>query len=1027
MQRQQIRLTIAVLIATFGVSGTSLEAADGKVSYDRDIRPILSDNCFACHGPDAAQVKGGLRIDLRDSATKSRDGSIAIVPGKPDKSTLIERIFAKDESTVMPPPESHKKLTKRQKQLLKQWIAEGAEYTKHWAFITPKRPSLPEVKNAKWVKNELDRFVLARLEAKGLTPSKEASRETLIRRVSLDLRGLPPTLKEIDAFLNDKSANAYERMVDRMLGSPHYGEKMARIWMDLARYGDTNGYHYDSTRQAWLWRDWVIRAYNENMPFDRFTIEQLGGDLLPKATIWQKVASGFNRNTRYNEEGGADPAEWRIEYAKDRTRTLGQVWLGMTVGCAECHSHKYDPISQKEFYQLYAFFNSLDEPGAQGHRQKYPPFISVPTDEHKSKIDSLNAEIASIRKQIQSQLAKTKYVEPKNLPKTPQKKQADIVWIDDNPPAGAQLAGNTAWQWVSKGKHPVHTGNRATRRSGRGLTQHYFTGAKKPLVVTKGATLFAWVWLDPKNPPRAVQLQFNDGSWEHRATWGRGNAHGRGKGPQNFRAGKLPKKGQWVKLTVSAEKVGLKPGAKINGWAFTQVGGTVYYDTAGINRTQPDTRHLKSLALWESKAARDKSVPTEVRNAAKTAKAKRTPAQTKAIREYYLEHIWADSRKIFAPLHKNIEQANRKLKQLEASMPFQLVSVELPKPKPAYMLIRGDFRKKGEQVKRDVPKAFPPFPKDKPKNRLGLAHWLMRPDHPLTARVAVNRYWAQLFGGGIVETVGDFGHLGRYPSHPQLLDWLATEYIQSRWDTKHILKTIVMSATYRQSSVNDHRHDAVDIDNELLWRAPRFRLPAEEIRDSALRSAGMLSDKIGGRPVFPYQPMDYYKGKKGGWAWNLSPGEDRYRRGMYTFWRRTTPYPTFVIFDAPDRSNCTVERPRTNTPLQALATMNDPQFVEASRVLGQRVLTDGPKTLDARLAYAFRLVTARRPTKEELAVLREMHGEQIAHYRAKPQAAAKLVAVGNFAKSKALDVTEHAAWTAIANALLNLDETITRE
>ena len=1017
-------LFLVLLIQT---ATSPLFAAGPKVDFARDIQPILSDNCYACHGRDAAKVKGDLRIDLRNSVTKSTDGTAAIVPGKPQKSELIRRIFAKDESERMPPPESHKKLTARQKQLIKQWISEGAEYSQHWAFITPKRSKLPAVKNTKWSKNAIDRFILARLEAKGIGPSKEASRETLARRVSLDLRGLPPTLKEVDGYVKDSSPKAYERMVDRMLSSSRYGEKMTRIWMDLARYGDTNGYHYDSTRQAWLWRDWVINAYNSNMPFDRFTIEQLAGDLLPNATVWQKVASGFNRNTRYNEEGGADPAEWRVEYAKDRVRTLGQVWLGMTVGCAECHSHKYDPISQREFYQLYAYFNSLDEPGAQGHRQKYPPYITVPTPEHKRKTAILKSEITRLRLQIRTQLAKIEYTEPANLAKTPVKKQTDVVWIDDAAPAGARLQGNSPWQWVEKGKHPVNSGTRATRRSGTGLTQHFFTGAKKPLEVTAGAKLFAYVWLDPKNPPKAIQLQFNDGTWEHRVAWGRGRAHGRGKGPQNFRAGRLPKTGRWVRLEVKASDVGLKPGAKINGWAFTQVGGTVYYDTAGINRTQPDDRHLRSLALWEKRAARDKSVPTTVRRLVGIPSTKRTAAQRKQILNHYVEHVWSGSRKIFAPLQKKIVQVEKQLKQLKDSMPFQLVSVELPKPKPAYMLIRGDFRKKGEQVRRGVPKAFPPLPKGQPNNRLGLAHWLMRPDHPLTARVTVNRYWAQLFGGGIVETIGDLGHLGRYPTHPQLLDWLAVEFIKSKWDTKHLMKLMVMSAAYRQSSVNDHRHAKVDPVNQLLWRSRRFRLPAEEIRDSALRAAGMLSDKIGGRPVFPYQPKDYYKGKKGGWGWTVSSGEDRYRRGMYTFWRRTTPYPTFVIFDAPDRSNCTVSRPRTNTPLQALATMNDPQFVEAARVLGQRVMTQGPKTLDGKLTFAFRLVTSRPPSKDELQVLRETHTEQLAHYLKNPDAAKKLVSAGSYERPKNLDATRHAVWTAIANALLNLDEAITRE
>jgi len=1045
MRRVPRTLVLAVLLSCVRTGAASAEdgSADGGIVFDRDIRPILADKCFACHGPDAEELKADLRLDLRDSATKDRDGHAVIVPGKPEKSELVKRIFANDEFTVMPPPETNKPLSAKEKRLLKQWIAEGAEYTQHWAFIPPQRPKLPSVNDRQWVQNEIDRFILARLEAKGLSPSPESSRETLVRRVSLDLRGLPPTPAEIDAFLNDTSPDAYEKMVDRMLASPHFGEKMARIWMDLARYGDTNGYHYDSTRQVWLWRDWVIDAYNTNMPYDRFSIEQLAGDLIPDATVPQKIASGFNRNTRYNEEGGADPAEWRVEYAKDRTRTLGQVWLGMTLGCADCHSHKYDPISQKEFYQLYAFFNSLDEPGAQGHRQKYPPFIKVPTPKQKQTIAELKAKVSQLEKRIKTQLAQIEYQEPENLPDAPQRKKSDVVWIDDAPPEGARLQGNSPWKWVTAEEHPVHSGTRATKRTGDGLTQHFFTGAKKPLEVTKGATLFAHVWIDPDNPPKTVQLQFNDGTWEHRAFWGERRGYGGGEGPNNHRVGDVPEAGTWVRLEVPASKVGLKPGAKINGWAFTQFGGTVYYDAAGIARTKPDDRHLRSLALWETRAVKDKNVPDNVRRAIKVPANKRNDKQRRTIRDYYVEHVWEKTRDVFDPLQKEIKAAKSQLKKTEESVPFQLVSVELSKPRPAHLLIRGDFDKPGERVPRDVPKVFPELPEDQPNNRLGLAHWLFDPDHPLTARVAVNRYWAQLFGRGIVETIGDFGHLGRYPTHPKLLDWLAVEFRESGWDRKHILKLMVMSATYRQSSHNPlpsrsgrgaggqgpKNVDPNDVDpqNTLLWRAPRFRLPAEEIRDSALRIAGMLSDKIGGPPVFPYQPKDYYKGKKGGWNWNVNKDEDRYRRGMYTFWRRTTPYPTFVIFDAPDRSSCTVSRPRTNTPLQALVTLNDPQFVEAARVFGQHILTKGPKDLEGRMIYAFRRATARRPNTDELAVLKNLYQQQLAHYRKNPEAAKKLASAGRYPRPEGLDPVEHAVWTAIANALLNLDETITRE
>ena len=1006
-------------------------AAAQDVDFNRDVRSILADKCYKCHGPDAKEVQGGLRLDLRDVVTKpAESGETAIVPGKPADSELVRRITSDDDSERMPPKDSHKELTPVEIKLLTDWVAQGAEYKDHWAFLAPNRPALPPVENVKWIRNAIDRFALARLAAQQMTPSGEANRETLIRRVSLDLRGFPPTIQEIDAFLQDESSEAYEHLVDRMLASPHFGEKMARIWMDLARYGDTNGFHYDSTRQVWLWRDWVIQAYNNNMPFSQFTIEQLAGDLLPNATVPQRVASGFNRNTRYNEEGGADPEEWRVEYAKDRTRTLGQVWLGMTVGCAECHSHKYDPISQKEFYQFYAFFNSLDEPGAQGHRQKYPPLLEVPTAEQNLRIAELQTEITDVQRRIREDVDNFAYAEPKEVPTEAVSKPVDIVWIDDEAPQGAKLQGqgNPAWQWITKKNGPVHHGAKSTRRSGTGLSQHFFTDAAKPLVIEAGDVLFAWVWLDLLDSPKTVQLQFNNGSWEHRAYWGEPRGYGGAKeGPSAHKVADLPAAEEWVRLEVPAKDVGLKPGDKINGWAFTQFDGTVYYDHAGVTRIEPDTRHLESLAAWEKKAAGDKGVPDNVRNIIKVAADKRNDAQSKTLRDYYVEYVFADTREVFDPLHAQLKTAQAEIKKTQEQVPFQLVSVELKEPRPAHMLIRGEFNKPGDKVERDVPEVFPGLPEDAPRNRLGLAQWLVTGDHPMTARVAVNRYWAQLFGGGIVETIGDFGTIGRFPTHPRLIDWLAVEFVESGWDTKHIMKLMVMSATYRQSSVNDHRYEEVDPDVKLLWRAPRFRLPAEEIRDSALRIAGMLSTRVGGPPVFPFQPEKYYEGKKGGWGWSVSQNEDRYRRGMYTFWRRTTPYPTFVIFDAPDRTECIVARARTNTPLQALVTMNDPQFVEAARVFAQQLLEqDVPDPIE-RLQLAFRRTVSRQPTAEETAVLKSLLDDELTHFDANPDAAKSLLMIGAWPQPKGLDTVEHAAWTAVANALLNLDETITRE
>ena len=781
--------------------------AAGDVDFNRDVRPILSDKCYACHGPDAKSLEGKLRIDLRDSATSpAKSGDVAIVPGHPEKSALVERIETTDTDEVMPPPKSHKTLTAEEKALLKRWIAQGAEYKEHWSFVGPQGTEPPTAGDAAWVVNGVDRFVAATLSARQMTPSPEADRATLVRRVSLDLRGVPPTIAEIDAFTNDTGEKAYEQMVDRMLASPRYGERMAMTWLDLARYGDTNGYHNDSDRPVWLWRDWVVNAYNSNMPFDQFTTWQFAGDLLPNATVEQKIASGFNRNVRFNEEGGADPAEFLTVYAADRAITMGRVWLGMTFNCAQCHTHKYDPIAHKEFYQLTAFFNSLEEVGAGAvtgfHNKPVPPVMKVPTAETRTMIANTKVKLGELERQLE-----------------------------------------------------------------QGIFPSTVVGPAKD------------------GEPLAV-----------------------------------------------------------------------------------------SLLKQEIKKLRDEVAGL----------------------------------------------------QNDKNAPLQMVSVEMAQPKPAFVLMRGDFQTPGEAVQRDVPKFLPPFPADQPRNRLGLARWLMQSNQPLVARVQVNRYWQMLFGEGLVRSMGDFGMQGMFPSHPELLDWLAVQFMDSGWDVKRTLKLIMMSRTYRQASSDTRRYAERDPQNKLLWRAPRVRLQAEAVRDNALAVAGLLSEKMGGPPVFPYQPSDFYKGKNDGWKWKLSTGDDLYRRGLYTFWRRTTPYPTFVIFDAPDRAECTADRPRTNTPLQALVTMNDPQFIEAARVLAQRLLTECQADTDARIALAYRLALARPPLPPEQQLMRDFIGKQLTLYRADTNAANALSSAGRAPRPETLNAAEHAAWTAAANVILNLDETITR-
>lgn len=1027
------RLTIlmaAILLVMAVVCGRV--QAGPAVDYARDIQPILANNCFLCHGPDPKTRKGGLRLDLRAEALKpGRSGAAPIVPGKSADSELIKRILTSDAAALMPPSKSNKVLDRTAKDLLKRWIDERAEYATHWSFVKPVRPALPTVNARGWARNEIDAFVLARLERAALQPAPEADRSTLVRRLSFDLRGLPPTLDEVDAFLKDAEPGAYERLVDRLLASPRYGEKMAQLWLDLARFGDTSGYEFDSTRKMWLWRDWVINAFNANKPFDQFTIEQLAGDLLPGATIEQKIASGFNRNTRFNEEAGSDPEEFVVRYHVDRTNTLGQVWLGLTLGCAECHSHKYDPITQKEYYQLFAFFTGIKEPAVSGnHNQLLPPLLKLPTPQQEQAANKLKADVDVLEREIAGELKKVTYQEPPPLPAGPPAPPEDRALIDDDLPSGAtaQKDGSNPWQWVSA-PEPVFSGTRSMKRSGAGLHQHAFTGAQPPYEVLPGDKLFAYVWLDPKDTPRSIMLEWHDSTWDHRAYWGEDLCHlaGQGDTPKHYRVGALPKAGEWARLEVSAAAVALPTGGKVDGWAFVQHGGTAYYDKAGV-LTQPELgRYRISQLAWEERNRNNGSLPMPVKDALRIEAAKRNDAQKAVLRDHYLRFIFVDTRGIFDPLNRKFDEASQKHKQVDDAIPSVMVSEEMAERRPAYVLIRGDFQQRGDKVEADVPAIFPPLPSTEPRNRLALARWLVRPDHPLTARVTVNRLWAQMFGTGLVKTIADFGTQGEFPSHPELLDWLATDFIDHDWNVKALLKKIALSATYRQSSAFGGKAPEVDPHNRLLSRSPRYRLAAEEVRDNALAVAGLLSPRLGGPSVMPYQPDGFYNGKYEAWKWQESPGNDLYRRGLYTFWRRTSLHPMFAIFDAPSREECTVFRARTNTPLQALVTLNDVTFVEAARVFAQRVLSEGPRDLDGRLTFAFRTAVARTPSAAEQTVLRRQYDRLHSRYQADAKSAAVLVAAGRFPPPQKLDPVEHATWTALANLLLNLDETITRE
>ncbi len=805
-----------LILCFFGLStGTFSHAAADDISFNRDIRPILSENCYSCHGPDKRARKADRRLDNAGGAYADNEGTRALVPGDPAQSDAWARVNTTDPDEQMPPPKSGKHLKPEQVALLKQWIEQGAKYESHWAFIPPKRSAVPEIGNPKsepggagqtaagspqgeaggpnQIRNPIDAFLAARLAKDGLTFSPEAEKTTLIRRATYDLTGLPPTPAEVAAFLADPSATAYEKLIDRLLASPLYGEKMAVHWLDLSRYADTHGFHLDAGRDQWPWREWVIEAFNKNLPFNQFVEWQLAGDLFPNATIEQKLATGFVRNNMINFEGGAIPEEYLAAYVKDRVNTTGTVFLGLTVGCAECHDHKFDPFLQRDFYQLYAYFNAVPENGLDGSKGNAAPLLQLPpTAEQMKKIEALTAQIAA------------------------------------------------------------------------------------------------------------------------------------------------------------AEKPSADSGA------------------------QTDAARLKQL--------RDELAAEQKRK------------------------------------------------------PNVMVMQEMEKPRDTFVLNRGQYDQRGEKVEPGVPANLAAQAPDAPKNRLGLARWLTAPQHPLMARVTVNRFWKNIMGTGIVKTVNDFGSQGEWPKHPELLDWLAVEFRESGWDIKHLIRLIVTSTAYRQTARVTPELLERDPENRLLARGPRFRLGAEEVPDTALAISGLLTRKIGGPSVLPYQPAGLWEDLNSrtdsrNWTaqfFEQSHGEDLYRRSLYTFWKRTSPPPQMLTFDAPDREVCTANRERTNTPLQALVTLNDPQFVEASRKLAERMIREGGTTPAARATFAFRLATARAPGERELAMLLDLFEKAKTRYAPQREEAIKLLSAGEAKRDESLDVTELAAWTMVASTILNLDETITK-
>lgn len=1005
-------------------------ASEAKpLSFNKDIRPILSDKCFACHGFDEETREAKLRLDTPEGAfRKKKRGKSAIVPGKPDESEAWLRMITTDEDDLMPPPDSHKKMTKEEKAIIRQWIEEGAEYQQHWAFEPVAEVQVPAGEGS-----EIDRFVGAALKEAGLKFSPEADRPTLIRRVSFALTGLPPTSEEVKTFVNDQKPGAYERMVDRYLASPHYGEEMARHWLDAARYGDTHGMHLDNERQMWAYRDWVIAAFNRNLPYDQFTIDQLAGDLMPEPTQEQMVATGFNRCNVTTGEGGSIAKEFIFRYAVDRTSTMAQVWLGLTAGCAVCHDHKYDPITAKEFYSLYAFFNSNADPAMDGNKLLTEPVIKVKTPEFDATMKEFSEREKVINAKIDEVAAKVVYQDPAETSPPPGKSVTEQVWFEDAFPSGAQVG--VSGHPLTLVKKPVKSGKLALKRSGPAMAQDYYQSGAQDLVVPEGANFFVHVYLDPVDLPEEVMIQFHTAAWSHRALWGQDIIEFGKKGTtERFRAGDLPEAGKWVKLEVAGEKMGLKAGDKVKGFAFTVHGGTVYFDRFGVNGvSDPVNDPALSFVAWrKAQAGKDTpNVPGDIKAWLKAGPdQERKPEELAKMRQFYVREICASTRDNLIGLKGELAAVAKEKTDFDKSIPSTFVYQDLPKPRESFVMIRGEYDKPGDKVEPDTPAVLPPLKKRGERaDRLDLAKWVVAPENPLTSRVAVNRYWQQVFGVGLVKTSHDFGTQGELPSHPELLDYLAGRFQKNGWDVKALMRSLITSRTFRQQSSTTSPRWEKDPENRQLARGPRFRLDAEQLRDQALFVSGLMDLKMGGRGVMPYQPPNIWEPVAFGGSntrfYKQGTGSDLYRRSIYTFFKRTAPHPAMTNFDAPDREQFCLVRERSNTPLQALQLMNDVQHYEAARGLAGRIMKASPD-LEARLAFAFRTVLAREAAVEEITIARKLYERQLAVYQKTPEEATKAVSFGESKPPAELDVPQLAAFTLVANLVLNMDEAIVR-
>ncbi len=1007
-----MRASLLLLLIPFGTGFAA------KLEFNRDVRPILSDRCFACHGPDRAARKSELRLDVESSAkAEQKSKHTGIVPVHPELSEVYRRITSTNKGLRMPPAYlGRDALPQREIDIIKRWIEEGAEYEPFWSLIPPKRAPLPEVPDQRWAQTPIDRFIFANLAREGLHPSPEADRATMLRRVTLDLTGLPPTPAELDSYLHDTAPNAYERVVDRLLASPRYGERMAIRWLEAARYADTNGYQSDGPRDMWRWRDWVIDAFNRNMPFNEFTIEQLAGDLLPHPTLSQRIATAFNRNHRTSAEGGIVDEEFRVDYVADRVETTSTVWMGLTVGCARCHDHKYDPITQKEYYQLFAFFNNVPEKGFVYNFGNEEPYIKAPLPDQQKRIDEFDRTLAALHQQLSKLEAKSEKAEhkwEKSLRK--QKLDWDVT-------AGLQYQHKDASdfdgkQFVTAGKDIAHFNYRdpftfaawIKPDSDKGAilsrSDDYFEGQGHGLYVLDGRVrlhvIFRWTDLGMR-VETADRIRLHE--WQHVLVTYDGSMKAAGV--------HIYVDGQEKKLNILFDQciwpIDSREPFRIGAGGGLRFNGSIRDVRVYTRALTPEEAHAVPVGESLSEIA---AVPA----------VERTQGQRDKLRLAFLDK--------YAPaqvreLGTQIADTDKQRKAFVETVPTVMVMVDSPTPRDAFVLKRGAYDAHGEQVYARTPAALPPFRDGWPANRLGLARWLVDRENPLTARVTVNRFWQMLFGTGIVKTVEDFGSQGEWPTNAELLDWLAVEFMDSGWDVKHIVKTMVMSEAYRQSSKTTPELMEKDPENRLLARGPRFRLPPEMIRDEALSWSGLLVEQVGGPSVKPYQPPGLWEELQGGKDYQPDKGAGLYRRSLYTYWRRTIAPPSMVIFDSPSRETCVVRETRTNTPLQALNLMNDTIYLEASRKLAERMLQQ-PE--DRRIDYAVRVVLARPARAGELGVLRKALAKFEKYYTGDGAAAEKLLKHGDSVRDPHGPVSELAAYTAVASLVMNMDEAITKE